>query len=134
MEAPFDRAYHDLDRLTAVVREFCARHALSEAVVFALELAAEELFTNLVRHNRGGGSHILFGLERTDDSVIMSLTDYDVDPFDLTQAPSVDVIAPASERRPGGLGLHLVKTYLDDLVYEYTDRTMRITATKRLEG
>jgi serine/threonine-protein kinase RsbW len=133
VEAPFGRAYRDLDRLLAAVREFCTAHAIPAAAAFALELTAEELFTNLVRHNRGGGDHILFGLERTPDGISMRLTDYDVDPVDVTLVPPVVVSLPAEARRPGGLGLYLVKTYMDHLVYEYADRTLRITATKRLE-
>jgi serine/threonine-protein kinase RsbW len=134
VDALFARTYDELERLLTTVGDFCARYGVAEAVVFALQLTAEELFTNLVRHNQGGSDHILFDLERTTDGIVMRLTDHDVDAFDITQAPAVDVTAPLSQRQAGGLGVHLVKTYMDDLVCEYNDRTMRITATKRLEA
>jgi anti-sigma regulatory factor (Ser/Thr protein kinase) len=33
----------------------------------------------------------------------------------------------------GGLGIHLVKSLFDTLTYEYSDRTLFITAVKNLE-
>ena len=39
----------------------------------------------------------------------MTLTDYDVEPFDVTAAPDADVDLPIEQRSPGGLGLHLIR-------------------------
>ena len=43
--------------------------------------------------------------------------------------------AGIEERRPGGLGLYLVQTMVDDMNYEYETETrrMRVSVTKRLE-
>ena len=38
-------------------------------------------------------------------------------PFDLTAAPQVDVDAPLSERRAGGLGIHLVRQIMREVSY-----------------
>ena len=51
----------------------------------------------------------------------MTLTDYDVDPFDVTKAPDVDVTLPIEQRRPGGLGLHLIRRLMDSVDYEYSE-------------
>ena len=50
----------------------------------------------------------------------MTLTDYDVEPFDVTKAPDADVKLPIDQRRPGGLGLHLIRRLLDSIEYEYS--------------
>ncbi len=39
-----------------------------------------------------------------DGGVEVTLIDYDVEPFDVTQAPEVDIGAPIEEREPGGWG------------------------------
>jgi serine/threonine-protein kinase RsbW len=117
-----------------VVDGFCAHCGAGDAVSFAVRLVAEELFTNFVKYNRGGGDHVLMELEIQNGVIALSLTDFDVEPFDVTQTPDVDVGAPVEQRQPGGLGLHLVKAYTDEFRYEYHDRTMKVTATKRLEA
>ena len=64
----------------------------------------------------------------------MVLTDYDVDRFDVTEAPGANVDLPIEQRRPGGLGLHLVRCMLDRVDYEYSDveRRSRIRFRKTL--
>jgi anti-sigma regulatory factor (Ser/Thr protein kinase) len=99
-----------------------------------MQLAAEELFTNLVKYSRGGRESIRVDLSRQADRLSLRLVDEDVDDFDPAQAPPVDVAAPLAERRAGGLGLYLVHAYVDDLTYTYEARTLTITATKSLEA
>jgi len=62
------------------------------------------------------------------------LTDFDVESFDVTHAPAVDIDKPLSERQPGGLGLHLVRQMADTLHYEYAERRSTITFTKALDA
>ena len=66
----------------------------------------------------------------------MTLTDYDVEPFDVTQSPEVDVTLPIEQRRPGGLGLHLIRRLLDSIEYDYSKekRRSRITFRKTKSG
>ena len=62
-----------------------------------------------------------------EDGIEVSLTDFDVDPFDPTSPREVDIDAPLSERSPGGLGLFLVLKMADFIHYRYHDRTSTIT-------
>ncbi len=39
---------------------------------------------------------------------------------------------PIEERKVGGLGLHLVKSIVDKITYEYKDRHMQVTIMKEL--
>jgi serine/threonine-protein kinase RsbW len=61
------------------------------------------------------------------------VTDFDVEPFDITKAEKVDVDLPLSERKPGGLGIHFVRDMADSVAYDYTDRRSKVTITKKLE-
>ena len=66
----------------------------------------------------------------------VDLVDTDVEPFDPKTAEVPPVDAGIGERRPGGLGIYLVRSMVDDLNYDYETegRRMRITVTKTLEN
>lgn len=102
-----------------------------EETAFCVNLAAEELFTNMIRHNEGRGDHILLELEVSAPRVFFRFTDYDVAPFDPKSVPAVKLDSPLQERNPGGLGVHLVKSVVDRVTYEYQDRAMRVSAEKQ---
>lgn len=102
------------------------------AVWFSVNLVVEELFTNMVKHDRQGSQDISLCINRDGDRVKLSLTDFDVDDFDITRMPEVDTSAPLEERRPGGLGLHLVRRMTDTLSYHYENRQRTVTASLKL--
>ncbi len=128
----FPRSIDALDGLFSFLGDQLPGAVAEKAAVY-LNLAAEEIFTNMVRHNEPGGERITVAVELDGDRIRVRLTDYDVEPFDPTTAPEVDVTRPMAERQPGGLGLHLVKSIVDRLSYEYRDRTMQVTFIKKLE-
>ncbi|MGH8224078.1 MAG: ATP-binding protein, partial [Woeseiaceae bacterium] len=95
-----------------------------------VHFATEELFTNMVKYNPGNPNDIQLDVNTSPDRVIVSLTDYDVDAFDVTRTRSVDVEAPLEQRKIGGLGLHLIQKMVDTLEYSYSDRRSTVTFTK----
>ena len=132
MERAFPRAIAALESLFGFAREFFRESGLGSADPADVELILEELFTNLVKYNETGQHPIEVGLRYRGDVVEMVLRDRDVEPYDVTRAPAVDVAARLAAGRPGGLGLHLVRCMAESLTYEYRDRTSTITATWRL--
>ena len=66
--------------------------------------------------------------------VEVTLVDRDVEPFDVTRAPDADVRAPVEARRPGGLGLHLVRRMVDAIEYRYLGETRESRTTFRVTG
>ncbi len=75
-------------------------------------------------------------IERVDDCLHLELVDSGVERFDPGDHPDATGDAGIGERRPGGLGLYLVQTMVDDVSYELRTRTrqMRVSVTKRLES
>jgi len=132
MEKRFKRRMDALDDIFTFISEFGAENGVSEGHIFKLSLAIEELFVNMVRHNTGGGNEILIGLEKAGESLTVSLTDSDVEPFDITEADEYDTGRPLSERPIGRLGVHLVKRMVDKIYYEYKDKQSKITLVKDL--
>jgi anti-sigma regulatory factor (Ser/Thr protein kinase) len=134
VEKRFPREITALTSVFEFTDNFFAEHTISPSNAFTINFVVEELFTNMVKYNARNGREISLGLDLSQGGVVVRLTDYDVEPFDITQAPPVDTTLPLEERRIGGLGIHLVKTMVDRIDYEYTNRESRITIFKSLEN
>jgi anti-sigma regulatory factor (Ser/Thr protein kinase) len=132
ISARFHRSFDALDQVFGFTRRFYESAGLPDAERLVFDFCVEEIFTNFVKYNRGGAQDIELALDRSGDRVQARLTDYDVEPYDITRAPEVDISLPVSKREPGGLGLHLVRRLVDELTYDYTNRQSRITVTKNL--
>jgi serine/threonine-protein kinase RsbW len=131
-EKRFTRTVDALDGIFAFITEFADQNGVSDALLFKLNLAIEELFVNMVKHNTGSTSDILIALDRTGEKLVVSLTDSDVEPFDITEAEEYDTTRPLGKRPIGRLGIHLVKRMVDKINYEYRDRQSKITLIKHL--
>ena len=132
ISARFHRSFDALDQVFGFTRRFYDAEGVPDEARLVLDFCLEEIFTNCVKYNRGNLREIELTLDRAGDRIQARLTDFDVEPYDITQAPAVDISLPASAREPGGLGLHLVRRLVDDLAYDYTNRQSRITVTKNL--
>jgi len=132
----FRREIDALGEVFAFLETFSDGQEVDEKTAFCINLVVEELFTNMVRHNEGGGDQIKVSIERRDNRVLLEIVDTDVEPFDPETAEVPMVDAGIGERRPGGLGIYLVRSMVDDLNYDYEPegRRMRITVTKTLEN
>lgn len=132
----FRREVAALAEVFAFLDRFAGGHQVDERTAFCINLVVEELFTNMIRHNQGGGETITVSIERQDDHIQLELVDTDVEPFDPRSVEVPPVHAGIGDRRPGGLGIYLVKKMVDFLDYDYETegRKMRITVTKNLES
>lgn len=115
-----------------LLRAYYEQHSVDDATAFALDLAAEEVFTNMVRHNESPHDTLSMTIEVTPESVHLQWIDHDVAPFDPKNRPPVDVARPIEERQPGGLGLHLTQSLVDRLDYTYEDGSLRVDVVKKL--
>jgi len=128
----FRRDITELGKLFDMIGDFFDAQPIDRNARNAVELAAEEIFTNCVRHNVDGKGEIDVRLRLEGNELAMSFTDYGAPPFDFEHAPAPDIHQPLGERTPGGLGVHLVKTMMDRVEYEYDEGNSTITLFKRV--
>lgn len=128
----FPREVGALDSIFEFVREFLQREGLRGDGAFEADLVLEELFTNLVRHNRGR-EPIEIALGRSDGDLLLTLRDFDVEPFDPTQFARLED-AEAADTSPGGRGIVLVLRMTKEFRYDYRDRTSTLTARLAWRG
>lgn len=129
----FKKDLGSLGPLFEFTSRFAADQRLDDAAAFAMNLVVEELFTNMVKYG-GGSADISLALDVRDGTLVIELVHPGAAPFDPTRAGEVDVTRPLEERQPGGIGLHLVRSLMDDVQYDYAGSTARITLTRRLGG
>ena len=133
MKAEVARDLSALADVMRLIEQFFADTAVDESVRFPIELAVEEVFTNMIRHNAAGKSQIEVALGVRDGDIVVTLTDFDTPPFNpTTDAPAVDASAPLADRSAGGLGIHLVKKMMDRIEYSHHNRTGIVTLRKRM--
>jgi anti-sigma regulatory factor (Ser/Thr protein kinase) len=126
-ERRFPREIGSLEPMAQFVADYLSSRGFDPEHAFTARLLVEELFTNTLRHGKGGGPSVSLRLGGEQEELVLTLRDFDVESFDPT-AP-----APPSERAmgSGGYGLRLVKRISDTIRYEYKERCAIITVTKR---
>lgn len=125
----------EITRLPALVEDFAARSGIPPAVAATLNLVLEELVANTVTYgyddadDRRRDHSIEIRLARRGDTITLQIED-DAKPFDPLQLEAPDTDAALEERKPGGLGIHFVRTLMDTVEYRRVGDRNRLTMTK----
>jgi serine/threonine-protein kinase RsbW len=129
MRRDFKRHLDSLAPLYEFSETIMAEQNLPDGVRFPVHLAMEELFVNMVHYNPTVTTDIEVTVS-VDDKVTVALVDNGGKEFDVTVKRDVDTNSPLEERKPGGLGVHLVQNLVDTLEYEYQDGRGEVIFTK----
>jgi anti-sigma regulatory factor (Ser/Thr protein kinase) len=129
MKRAFARSNDSLTALYEFAEDILEAGDVVDAARFAVHLALEELFVNMVKYNPDTKGDI--DVEVTvEDKVTVTLTEYGAAEFDVTVPKNVDTNASLDERTPGGLGVYLIQNLTDSLDYQYSDGRSRVIFTK----
>jgi anti-sigma regulatory factor (Ser/Thr protein kinase) len=133
IERHFAKSTDSLEAIFEYVAQFAESHRVAADTTAQMQFGVEEVFTNMVRYNPESQNDVSIRMSMENGSFSISIADHNVHSFDPNSRPPVDITKPLHERTPGGLGIHLIREMMDEVRYEYEDRTARITLTKRLE-
>ncbi len=123
----------NLPRVLDFVRARCIAAGLSDDAVFACELATDEACTNVIEHAyRGGGGEIRISCYRNGDHLVVRLHDRG-QPFNPAQVMAPALSGSLSEREIGGLGLHFMRSLMDEVRFEFDHEAGNtLTMVKRI--
>lgn len=93
----------------------------------AVMVAADEILSNVLGH--GGATQVSILARLEGRRVVVEIVD-DGAAFDPVAATPPDTSLPAEQREIGGLGVHLVRSLVDELGYERRDGRNRLRFTK----
>lgn len=138
MRAEYQGRLSDIPALGAAVEAFCRARGLQPQVAYKLILAIEELITNLAMH--GAGANAESGGESPDAAAhrvtifvslegarLVAIYEDGGAAFDPLSVPPPDFAQPLEDRRVGGLGVHLLRSLMDEVTYARVNGRNRVT-------
>ena len=125
-----------LQLIASEVEGLGEREAWQDSLVFKVNLVLEEVGINILSYGgESGGSWPEFEIviASEDDSLTIEVSDEGrpFDPFNDAPKPSID--SAIEDRNIGGLGIHLVKTMMDDTSYQHSEGKNRLTMVTKKE-
>ena len=122
--------------IQGTVGELGQREAWPESLTFKVNLVLEELGLNFLSYGGRGSDRqpeIEIVLKSDDDTLTIEILD-DGNPFNpLQDAKDPNIDSPLEARSIGGLGVHLVRSLMDDLSYQRTAGKNRLTMVAKRE-
>lgn len=105
--------------LRSFVRQRVAKLGGSDDDKFAFQLATDEAAANIFEHAYAGqGGEIVIDVSRESDTLVVCIRDWGR-PFNPDRVPPPDLDAPLEERPEGGLGLYLIRKFMDDVSFAF---------------
>ena len=123
----------ELSRLLDEVEAYCAARDVPHETTRGLTVALDELITNTVTYGYPDSKdrEIQLHLEIADNTVRAEVID-DGTAFNPLEHPAPDVSLSADERPIGGLGIHLVRSLMDEVAYERRDGRNHVRLSKHV--
>jgi len=100
---------------------FVRTHAVARGAAWRMQLALDEILSNVVRHAQPGEGAALEMIFSLDEGMVgVEIVDA-AGAFNPLLAPAPETSAPLQDRQPGGLGIALVRRLMDETLYERRD-------------
>ena len=126
----------ELERVAEAVDDFADRHRLPQQDRFQVQLCIEEILMYIVEHgyDDAGTHRIEVHLEMNDENRSLAIRTVDdgreLEPVSFMFQPGPDTVQ--EETVVDGLGLHLVRTYVDEMRYRHEDGRNFLNLSKKI--
>ena len=120
----FSAQFEVLDNLREFVGEQAQACGLDEKSVYAVQLAVDEAFTNIIEHAFGGECQesIECICQCTPAALEITLIDCGK-PFNPNSVPDPDLVSDLEDRQIGGLGLYFMHKMMDEVWFTFATET-----------
>ena len=125
---------NNLETITAFVDECLEQIDCPLRIQTQLDIAVDELFSNIAYYaypNGSGSATLRVEVAEDPSFAILTFIDSGV-PYDPLARPDPDTTLSAEERKIGGLGIYMVKKFMDAVSYAYEDGKNILTIKKKL--
>ena len=132
-ELKFKNEEKELDRVTEFMESICDEVQLDMHVAMKLQVAIEEMVTNVIyyAYPEGTSADITLTAESEDKELTFVLSDTGK-PFDPTAKEDADIESNPMDREQGGMGILIVKNIMNEVSYQRLGDTNQLTMRKKL--
>ena len=114
------------------IADFLRAGGVSERAIGHLALALDEAMTNTIAYAwPEGGDHELTLAMVVEDGAVVAVVSDDGIAFDPLEVPPPDLESSLEDRPVGGLGVHFMKTLMDDVSYRREGERNMLTLRKQ---
>jgi serine/threonine-protein kinase RsbW len=123
----------ELERVMSFISELCARHSIPPEIEYDLNLAMDEMVTNVAKHAypQGGEHHFTVNISLGKEEFVAHIEDDGIE-FNPVLHPTPDLDASLEERKEGGLGIFLVRQIMTGMEYHRVQGKNLVTLRKKL--
>ena len=118
LELELSNDLSEISRLSDAVDGFCAQHRIEARATFNLNLVLEEVVANIIKYAFCDSErHVIHVNLRLTAGQVQGEVRDSGQPFDPLTLPPPDLDLDLEHRMPGGLGVHFLKTLMDQVLY-----------------
>jgi len=120
----------NLERINSFLHKWAKKASLSIHSENELLLAVEEVYVNIVKYAYPESlGNVTIHCRIDEDGLVLKIKDEGV-PFDPLQLPEPDLVSCLKERKVGGLGVFLIRRFVDKVRYEKQGKYNVLTLVK----
>lgn len=127
--------HEEFERIVDAIDRFAIEHRLAADVVSDVQLALDEVLTNIVDYGYTDDAkheiHVGLSIDEGEGVLEATIEDDGV-PFNPLETAPPDTSARLQARRIGGVGLHFVKNLMDEVSYDRVGDRNRLVLKKNL--
>ncbi len=113
-----------MDKVTGFINGRLGRYRCPYKTMMLLDMVIDELFSNIASYAYPQGTgEVTVRLEVIREkrlAAVITFTDHGI-PYNPLEREDPDTTLPTQQRKPGGLGIFIVKNSVDDISYKYMD-------------
>jgi sigma-B regulation protein RsbU (phosphoserine phosphatase) len=134
LELTAENQISEIPRVSAAFNAFSEQRGLPRAVSGKVNVILDELLTNIVSYAyRDEARHEIKIRAELSEHLLRLTVEDDGVPFNPFQAAAPDTTLSIDERQAGGLGIHLVRSMVDEVSYQRRIDGNSVTLLKRLD-
>ncbi len=124
----------NIPQLNRFISDVCSTLRLHYSISKKILLAVEEIVVNVIdyAYPRGKTGNIYIEAAANDERLKVTIIDNGKF-FDPTEQPEVNTSVPGEQRAIGGLGIHLVRKFMDSINYNRVDGKNILTLRKKIK-
>ena len=123
----------ELDNLSQNLEYFGQKIGLSKKLIFEINLALDELFTNIISYGfKDEKEHIIKVTLTPQNKELCLCIEDDGVPFNPSDFEIPDVACSVDKCKIGGLGIHIIRKLMDEICYQRCDDKNVLTLKKQL--